>query len=66
MKIMVYNKADKKIDTRRMNMERKEYNAPSIDVMPTVADDVIATSEIILPPHVIGRPRNEGGDVDQF
>ena len=27
MKIMVYNKTDKKIDTRRMNMERKTISA---------------------------------------
>lgn len=47
-------------------MERKEYDAPSANVITAVADDVIATSNIILPPHVIGRPRDEGGDVDQF
>ena len=46
-------------------MERKEYNAPSVDVIPTEAEDVITTSKIILPPHVIGRP-NGGGDVDQY
>ena len=51
---------------RRLNMERKEYDAPSANVITAVADDVIATSNIILPPHVIGRPRDEGGDVDQF
>ena len=51
---------------RRLNMERKEYDVPSANVITAVADDVIATSNIILPPHVIGRPRDEGGDVDQF
>ena len=47
-------------------MERKEYNAPSVDVIENEIDDVIATSDIILPPHVIGRPRDNGGNVDQF
>lgn len=44
-------------------MERKEYDVPNIDVIATEADDVITTSKIILPPHVIGRPHD---DSDQY
>ena len=47
-------------------MERKEYDSPSVNVISSVADDVIATSDIILPPHVIGRPNGNGNSSDQY
>ena len=46
-------------------MERKEYDAPNVNVIPAVSEDVITTSNIILPPHVIGRPHGNG-DADQY
>lgn len=47
-------------------MERKEYNVPSVDVIPASKDDVIATSKIHLPPHIIGRPRDEENGIDNY
>ena len=47
-------------------MERKEYNAPSVVVIPAFEADVIATSKIELPPHIIGKSASNENNVGQY
>ena len=37
---------------------KKEYTEPKIEVCEAPASDVIATSDILMPPHIIGGSSN--------